>query len=102
MMAQKSKRNKQKEDFQHLLMKLEILNGWPSDMITLVIDYVLLSAERLLLWGDKYHRSENSTVLNYVTIWSISVESLYHIMMTNDINTRERTKATIVIIAVAT
>jgi hypothetical protein len=76
------KRKMKKDKLQQLLMDLEVIKGWSSDIMPLVVDYCI-DNERLLIMcyiEDGYHTLRYETA----TFWSLSVESLYHIVTNNN------------------
>jgi hypothetical protein len=72
------KRNK-KDELQQLLINLKILKGWPHDIITLVVDYVIDTQRLLLLMGITHPPLSGLYGDATVTIWSLSTELFYHI-----------------------
>jgi hypothetical protein len=75
---------KKKHELHQLLMHLDTLKGWATDIITMVVDYGI-DMERLLLMGFKTEKDDMAM------IWSLSIESLYRIM--TDGNNRDDKKS---------
>jgi hypothetical protein len=85
MHACMSQRKQNKAGLQQFLMNLEILERWPHDLITLVVDYCWTGGlERLLLMG--LASAPNFEVTP--TLWSLPIESLYHLLSTDNRETK--------------